>query len=236
MISKDQLFDLVQDDKSIRQLLLETKEELANRFGSSFAVMKDYDQDNPHHHLDLLSHSIEVATSIVDKKIATTDFIELRIAALYHDIGKPFVAQHKDNRHVFYGHPEKSWEISKPLLTEIGLNPDSILRIGYYIAYHDAFISFKFKEELPPKPNPYLKEINLDNVLWLITSVQQKQKESNQFVPSFADFSNMMLLCVADAYGQAFRVISHGKMIDSRQNKVRRMLRIRNIIDTEIRK
>lgn len=236
MINKNQLFDLVQNDNSVRQLLMEEKEELSNRFGPAFAEMKDYNQDNPHHHLDLLSHTIEVVTNIADKEITTTDFIELRIAALYHDIGKPFVAQQKDNRHVFYGHPEKSWEISKPLLIGIGLNPDSIQRIGFYIAHHDAFISFKCKDELPPMPNPYIKEINKKNVLELIASVQRKQEESNQFVPTFTDFSNMMLLCIADAYGQAFRVFSHGKMIDSRQNKVNRMLRIRDIIDTVISK
>lgn len=233
MIRKEQLTALAVNDSDVKHLSEMTRQELSALLGPFFSAMKDYDQDNPHHHLDLLRHTLSVVLNI-PHDINPDIFLTLRIAALFHDIGKPLTAMDKGDRHVFYGHPEKSWEVAKPLLLEIGFHEDDVRKIGFFIAFHDAFISFKSDDEMPTKPNPSIKAINRQNVDALIASVRQKQAEKGEYVPSLTDFYYLMLLCIADAKSQAEQTISHGKLIDTRERKTARMTEIQNIVKSEL--
>ena len=61
--------------------------------------MIGFNHKHPHHHLDVWQHTLEVI-----RQLDTKD-IELNMAALLHDIGKPFSYQDGEVRH-FHGHPE----------------------------------------------------------------------------------------------------------------------------------
>lgn len=96
-------------------------------------AMIGFEHKHPHHHLDVWQHTLEVL-----KNLNTTD-LELNLAALLHDIGKPFCYQEGNIRH-FHGHAETSAKITKHALKKIGYNYNFIDRILYLVAKHDTLI------------------------------------------------------------------------------------------------
>ena len=74
------------------------------------------------------------------------------MAALFHDIGKPFCYQEGEVRH-FYGHPEISEKIARCTLLKLDFDLNFIDRVSYLVKTHDT----------PINPN------QLDNDLELIT-------------------------------------------------------------------
>ena len=86
--------------------------------------MVGYNQCNPHHCYDLFQHSLHAVERLSDEAGSL-----LRVAAFFHDIGKPDVAKKKDERLVFYGHAGKSAKIVKPILEKMGYSDKEILEI-----------------------------------------------------------------------------------------------------------
>ena len=110
--------------------------------GNAFAKAKAFPQNNPHHCYDLLNHTIKTVEFLNCDNLNETESYELRIAALYHDVGKPAVAFEKDGRTVFYNHAVKSRELAQSELVKHELGECSLDRILFYIEHHDDFISF----------------------------------------------------------------------------------------------
>lgn len=227
MITREEFTSLMENINRISSTNLE---DLYEKFGSDFTNMKGFDQNNPHHCYDLLTHTLQTVAGLNSFCNDAETLPMLRVAALFHDIGKPSVVQEKNGRSVFYGHAAKSAEIAEPLLNQIGYSQAEIDRILFYIAHHDDFISFKLRDELPDKPNPYIKEINKKNVEQQIKSTMRKCKELGSYIPSKYDYLNLMDLCCADASAQSEHVIMNGKCIDGSAQKILRMQTIKKII------
>ena len=138
---------------------------LSERFGTEFADMKDYPQNNPHHCYDLLEHTLRTAAALDMTGLSAQDARELLIAALYHDVGKPAVAQPKAGRTVFYGHAKVSERVARRRLGQIGLGGECLERICFSIREHDAFISHKLPEELGETADPNLRPITAETIL-----------------------------------------------------------------------
>lgn len=107
---------------------------------------------HPHHHLDVWQHTLEVIKNLNSKDL------ELNMAALLHDIGKPFSYQDEEVRH-FHGHPEISCKMAQQILTRLGYDEEFIKRVSYLVETHDTII----------EPN------NLDNSLKMIRKRLQLQ-------------------------------------------------------------
>jgi len=228
MTTVDELKALLEETKSILSWDID---ELKRVLGHAFASIKNFDQNNPHHCYDLLTHTLQTVARL-DMYCNDVDALPLlRVAALFHDIGKPSVVQEKNGRSVFYGHAAKSAEIAEPLLAQIGYSQDEVSLVLFYIAHHDDFISFKLRDEMPDKPNPYIKEINKNNVESQIKSTMRKCRESGSYIPSKHDYLNLMDLCCADASAQSEHVVMNGVCIDGSKQKIKRMKAIRKIIE-----
>lgn len=93
-----------------------------------------FNQYNDYHHLDVFEHTLLVLDS-------TKNILPLRLAALFHDIGKPlcFTIDNKGIGH-FYGHPEKSAEIANENLLKLCYNHDLIKIVYKVIYYHDYYL------------------------------------------------------------------------------------------------
>lgn len=146
-----------------------SKEELEKRFGKEVARMKDFDQKNPHHCYDLLGHTLHTVDSIKREGLTPEQFKELRISAFLHDIGKPEVARMHPKikgQQVFYGHAQKSSEISARMLKQLGYDEESIKRMTFYIGHHDDFISYKSNEQITPDVanHEYIRGITPESV------------------------------------------------------------------------
>ena len=143
-----------------------SKSEVKGLLGKEVAQMVNYDQRNPHHCYDLFIHTLYTVQFIGDSAP-----IDLRVAAFFHDIGKPYVAQEKQERLVYYGHAEKSVEIARPLLGGLGYSISQVNRICFYIGHHDDFISWVLPTEQYDRNNPYMIEISADNLASHIETV-----------------------------------------------------------------
>lgn len=95
--------------------------------------MIGFNHKHPHHHLDVWQHTLEVI-----RQLDTKD-IELNMAALLHDIGKPFSYQDGEVRH-FHGHPEVSYMMAKQILERLGYNEDFIKNVTFLVRNHDTII------------------------------------------------------------------------------------------------
>lgn len=95
--------------------------------------MIGFEHKHPHHHLDVWQHTLEVLKNLNSKDL------ELNMAALLHDVGKPFSYQDEEVRH-FHGHPEVSCEMTKQILTRLGYDKEFIKRVSYLVETHDTII------------------------------------------------------------------------------------------------
>ncbi len=95
--------------------------------------MIGFEHKHPHHNLDVWNHTIKVVEGLENEDL------EIKMAGLLHDIGKPFSYQEGSVRH-FHGHPDVSAEMSKQILTRLGYNPNFIQDVYYFVKMHDTII------------------------------------------------------------------------------------------------
>lgn len=230
MLNKNKIIPLLSSKDGVMRISHMTTEQFVDAFGEAFRPLKGYDQNNPHHHLDLLSHTLTVVNNVLDLHLPYEDTVHLALAALLHDIGKPMVAKSKKDRTVYYDHPLASRKIADELLQSYGFDDNSIRRILFFIGYHDAFINFKLAEEIEPCSNPYLKPITHSSVAKQLQHIQFDSEHEYQYSPTINDFQLLTKLCAADATAQAETVYQNDKIIDTRRNKLDRIHSIDVII------
>lgn len=136
---------------NVKELISENMEYLLTLI-PEIKHMIDFEHKHPHHHLDVWQHTLEVLKNLNSKDL------ELNMAALLHDIGKPFSYQDEEVRH-FHGHSEVSYKMTQQILTRLRYDEDFIKRVSYLVETHDTIIE--------PK--------NLDNTLEMIHKRLQLQ-------------------------------------------------------------
>lgn len=96
-------------------------------------AMRAFDQNNQYHDFDVLYHTIMAL-----RRSESKDLI-IRLAILFHDIGKPFSYQDGDDgyRH-FKGHGKVSAEIAGKIMTRMKFDNDTKDKVVELIYYHDA--------------------------------------------------------------------------------------------------
>lgn len=203
-----------------------SSDEVGNTLGNAVKNMVSFDQRNPHHCFDLFNHSLHTVDGIED-----TAPVLLRVAAFFHDIGKPSVAMEKQGRLVFYGHAQKSAEISVTILADLGYAPEEIEEICFYIAHHDDFISWVLPDEKYDRNNKFLVEITSENLRKHITKVTEKMTGMS-FCPQKSSWQQLLKLCYADASAQAELVIQNGNVVDSKVHKLRKINALSDILET----
>ena len=100
--------------------------------------MIGFEQNNPYHLYDVWEHTLHCMDYDFFKANSNIDII-VRLAVLFHDIGKPFVyTEDKNNIGHFYGHALVSWSISKCVLKELKCSNDIIENVTELIKFHDV--------------------------------------------------------------------------------------------------
>lgn len=92
-----------------------------------------FEHKHPHHCYDVWEHTIEAL------KRSKPD-LQIRIALLLHDIGKPYSYQEDGDIRHFKGHPDKSAQMSKEILKRLGYEEKEVEDICYLIENHDNII------------------------------------------------------------------------------------------------
>ena len=118
---------------------------------------KNFNQNNIWHVYDVYEHILHVVDNVPNN-------INLRIAALFHDLGKPFVYnEDEDGIGHFYGHWEKSKDIFELFATKYQINEENKKLISNLILYHDISID-KLSEE---KLNQLINILGIDGMIML---------------------------------------------------------------------
>ena len=96
-------------------------------------ILKTSPVNHPAHKFDILTHTLESVNLTKNKT--------LKLALLLHDIGKPESMTYDEKGITrFWGHNEKSVEISKPILERLEVDPEESRLILQLIEYHDKKI------------------------------------------------------------------------------------------------
>ena len=228
MIQKQEWFALLQDDTAVRALGRYSAAQLQELFGQPFAAMKGYEQNNPHHCYDLLTHTLKVVCGIEASGIPKADFEVLRTAALFHDIGKPAAAQVLSDRTVYPAHAGQSARIARELLERMGFTPPQRERILFFVENHDMFIGFYFAEEKERYEGR--REINERSVYAAMQDATHRAYKAGTYIPGEYDFLLLLRLCYADCGAQSERVVYRDWCEDSKENKQKRLEAIRSIL------
>ncbi len=99
------------------------------------SAMKGFEQHNAYHKYDVLEHCIRAMEAV-----NTTDEnrLHMKIAALFHDIGKPLTYSPDDKgRGHFYGHAAKSRELTDVIMKRFRADKALTERVGVLVKYHD---------------------------------------------------------------------------------------------------
>ena len=109
---------------------------------SELSGCKGFNQNNIWHIYDVYEHILRVVDNVPNN-------INLRLAALFHDIGKPLVySEDKDGIGHFYGHWEKSREIFNSFAKRYEIKDEDQKLISNLILYHDININKLGDQEL----------------------------------------------------------------------------------------
>ena len=130
------------------------KDNFTKNLFSSVINLMNYNQDNPYHLETLGEHLV----GTFDYLIKRTNNIELQIAGLFHDIGKPYVKQFKDCKgnktdiaH-YYRHENVSAYETMFLPKEYNLD---IVKVCEYVQYHMKPFSWNEEKTVQKYKNIY---------------------------------------------------------------------------------
>ncbi len=133
-ISKERIFEELSKlicGKNVRYIL-ENFSDVLEAVIPEIKGMKGFEQKNPHHIYDILSHTAAVVES-------TPPLLHLRLAALFHDSGKPdtFSLDSEGVGH-FYSHASVSSQKAKEALTRLRCDRETLTKVTELVRRHDA--------------------------------------------------------------------------------------------------
>jgi len=113
-----------------------------------------FEQKNSNHHKDVFEHIMEVLDN-------TEKDIILRLAALFHDIGKPkcFTVDENGQGH-FYGHHKISAEMSEEILTRLKFDNKTIDTVRILVNEH----MFRYGSLNKKRIKKFINKVGIDNL------------------------------------------------------------------------
>ena len=108
---------------------------IISQFIPEVVPMVSFDQHNPYHYLDVFAHSCQVLTIC---RIYNADLIT-KLAAFFHDIGKPHCYQDDKNgiRH-FKGHGKISADMTDVIMRRLKFDNNTRDKVVQLVYFHDA--------------------------------------------------------------------------------------------------
>lgn len=136
----NELINILISGDVIKNLII--NEEKLFKFIPELKVCKGFNQNNPWHSYDVYEHTLHVVEGVSNNII-------LRLAALFHDIGKPltYIEDEAGIGH-FYGHWNESKRIFEEFAKRTNLDKNVVIRISNLILHHDHDVEKIDREEL----------------------------------------------------------------------------------------
>ncbi|OHW62685.1 CCA-adding enzyme [Andreesenia angusta] len=138
-----------------------------------------FDQKNPYHTKDVYGHIMDV----LDR---TPSVLELRLAALFHDIGKP-ECFHLDYHGVghFYGHEKVSESLAVHIMRRLNYSKYTVKKVATLVRYHMSIHEFKTESSV----KRFINKIGKENIEELL-ELQAADKNSTNNVKGLQNLVN----------------------------------------------
>ncbi len=125
-----------------------SREDIEEKFGEVVARMVGFNQNNCHQCYNLFEHTLRTVADIPSGELSRDDVKLLKIAAFFHDVAKPLIAQNDNNgRLIYIGNAEESAKIAREFLVELSYDEEEIKKICFFILHINDF--FMYKDNLP---------------------------------------------------------------------------------------
>lgn len=126
----DELNKILLSEKPSRGIRMLVNTGLMDYIIPEYLSTVGFNQHNPYHDKDVFEHVMEVLDNIEPK-------LNLRLAAVFHDISKPeCFTQDENGRGHFYGHHIKSATVTKEIMRRLKYSNDLIEDVSTLIRYH----------------------------------------------------------------------------------------------------
>lgn len=113
-----------------------------------------FEQHNPNHDKDVYGHIL----SVLDHTPAK---LEIRLAALFHDIGKPEVfSKDEDGTGHFYGHHMRSSDIARDIMTRLRFDNKTIEKVSILVHEHMSRYDFLRSKNI----KKFIRRVGVDNL------------------------------------------------------------------------
>lgn len=119
--------------ENAREVLMHYSD-VISQFIPEVSDMVGFSQNNPYHKYDVYEHIVRCVG------FAKAN-VNLKLAAFFHDIGKPYCYTEKDGVGHFYSHPHISEQIARDTLTRLRFDNKTIHTVCTLVKYHDIMIS-----------------------------------------------------------------------------------------------
>lgn len=116
---------------------------LADVFLPELSSMR-LEQDPIHRHKDVLTHTIAVINNVKRDAHPTFDFRRTRLAALFHDIGKPKTRGYRKGKGVtFHHHDVVGARMTRDRMTALRYSNDDVVAVSTLVDLHLRFHTYK---------------------------------------------------------------------------------------------
>ena len=140
---RDELDKLITVDHPSAGLWFAIETGLADEFLPELPSMR-LEQDPIHRHKDVLTHTLAVVENVHRDVHADFDFRRTRLAALFHDVGKPQTRGYQQGKGVtFHHHDAVGARMTRKRLTALRYSNDDIKAITELVALHLRFHTYQ---------------------------------------------------------------------------------------------
>jgi poly(A) polymerase len=140
---RDELDKLITVDHPSAGLWFAIETGLADEFLPELPAMR-LEQDPIHRHKDVLTHTLAVVENVRPDMRAGFDFRRTRLAALFHDVGKPQTRGYQQGKGVtFHHHDAVGARMTRKRLTALRYSNDDIEAITELVALHLRFHTYQ---------------------------------------------------------------------------------------------
>ncbi len=222
-MNKNEFEKYLKEGNVTERFLNMPREQLKNIFGEKFLNTVDYgSQNNNHHQYELFEHILRTVDNVKSDTLKDDDIIKVKVAAFFHDIGKPSVAQlnEKTGQTQFIGHAKESASMANEILLKLGYSMEEIRELNFLIQCHDDFINISKISDVTP-----------DRIAKIIASMNKKLEN---YKPKISDIKKLMVLCRADAMAQNDVIMKNGEVADTKQDRVARLDAIEQVLEEAI--
>ena len=140
---RDEFDKLITLDHPARGLWFCVDTGLAEQFLPELPAMR-LEQDPIHRHKDVLAHSIAVVENVRPDAKPHFDFRRTRLAALFHDVGKPKTRSYRKGKGVsFHHHDVVGARMTRDRMTALRYSNDDIHAVSELVDLHLRFHTYK---------------------------------------------------------------------------------------------